>query len=40
MDVRIELPDEEERASLEALAAILVPIDDLERAREILGIAF
>ena len=40
MDVRIELPGEEERASLEALAAILVRIDDLERAREILGIAF
>jgi hypothetical protein len=40
MDVRIELPGEEERASLEALAAILVRIEDLERAREILGIAF
>jgi hypothetical protein len=40
MDVRIELPGEEERASLEALAAIFVRIDDLERAREILGIAF
>ncbi len=40
LDVRIELPGEEERASLEALAAILVRIDDLERAREILGIVF
>jgi hypothetical protein len=40
VDVRIELPGEEERASLEALAAIFVRIDDLERAREILGIAF
>jgi hypothetical protein len=40
LDVRIELPGEEQRASLEALAAILVRIDDLDRAREILGIAF
>jgi hypothetical protein len=40
VDVRIELPLEEERASLEAQAAILVRTDDLERAREILGIAF
>jgi hypothetical protein len=40
VDVRIELPLEEERASLEAQAAILVRTDDLERAREILGITF
>jgi hypothetical protein len=40
VDVRIELPGEEERASLDAQAAILVPVDDLDRAREILGISF
>jgi hypothetical protein len=40
VDVRIELPGEAERASPTAQAAILVPVEDLERAREILGIAF
>jgi hypothetical protein len=40
VDVRIELPGEEERGSLDALAAILVPVDDLDRAREVLGIVF
>jgi hypothetical protein len=40
VDVRIELPLEGERSSLEAQAAILVRTGDLERAREILGIAF
>lgn len=40
VDVRIELPGEAERASLDAQAQILVPIDVLERAREILGIVF
>jgi hypothetical protein len=40
VDIRIELPGEEERANLEAQATILVRIDDLERAREILAIAF
>ena len=40
VDVRIELPGEAERASPTAQAAILVPVEDLDRAREILGIAF
>ena len=40
VDVRIELPGQAERASPAAEAAILVPVDDLDRAREILGIAF
>ena len=40
VDVRIELPGEQERASLDANAAILVPVDDLDRAREILRITF
>jgi hypothetical protein len=40
VDVRIELPGEAERTSLDAQAQILVPIDALERAREILGIVF
>ena len=40
VDVRLELPGEAERSSLEAQAQILVPIDALERAREILGIVF
>jgi hypothetical protein len=39
VDVRIELPDETERTSPAAQAAILVPVEELERAREILGIA-
>jgi hypothetical protein len=39
VDVRIELPDRTERASPTAQAAILVPVDELDRAREILGIA-
>lgn len=38
LDVRIELPDEAERSSPAAQAAILVPVDELDRAREILGI--
>jgi hypothetical protein len=38
VDVRIELPDEAERASPTAQAAILVPVEELDRAREILGI--
>jgi hypothetical protein len=38
VDIRIELPDEAERASPTAQAAILVPVDELDRAREILGI--
>jgi hypothetical protein len=38
VDVRIELPDEAERASPAAQAAILVPAQELDRAREILGI--
>jgi hypothetical protein len=38
VDVRIELPDEAERASPAAQAAIMVPVEDLDRAREILGI--
>ncbi len=38
VDVRIELPGVEERASTKAQAAILVPVDELHRAREILGI--
>jgi hypothetical protein len=38
VDVRIELPDEAERASPAAQAAILVPVQELDRAREILGI--
>jgi hypothetical protein len=40
VDVRLELPDEAERTSPAAHAAILVPVGDLDRAREILGIAF
>ena len=40
VDVRIELPDETERASPAAQAAILVPVEELDRARAILGIAF
>jgi hypothetical protein len=40
VDVRIELPNGSERASPAAQAAILVPADELDRAREILGIAF
>jgi hypothetical protein len=40
VDVRIELPGKEERGSPTAKAAILVPVEHLERAREILGIAF
>ena len=40
VDVRIELPSEEERGSFNALAAILVPADDLDRARKVLGIVF
>jgi len=40
IDVRIELPDEAERASPVAQGAILVPVEELARAREILGIAF
>jgi hypothetical protein len=39
VDVRIELPDETERTSPAAQAAILVPIAELDRARAILGIA-
>lgn len=39
VDVRIELPDQTERASPAAQAAILVPVEELDRAREILGIA-
>jgi hypothetical protein len=39
IDVRIELPDERDRASPVAQAAILVPVEELDRAREILGIA-
>jgi hypothetical protein len=38
LDVRIELPDEAERKSPGAQAAILVPVQELDRAREILGI--
>ncbi|HEV2952267.1 MAG TPA: hypothetical protein VGZ51_09190, partial [Actinomycetota bacterium] len=38
VDIRIELPDEAERASPVAQAAILVPVEELDRAREILGI--
>lgn len=38
VDVRIELPGEEERASTKAQAAILVPVEELDLAREILGI--
>lgn len=38
VDVRIELPDEAERASPAAQAAILVPVEELDHAREILGI--
>jgi hypothetical protein len=38
LDVRIELPNEAERASPTAQAAILVPVEELDRAREILGI--
>jgi hypothetical protein len=38
VDVRIELPDGTERDSPTARAAILVPVEDLDRAREILGI--
>lgn len=40
VDLRIELPNEVERASPTAQAAILVPVEELDRAREILGIAF
>ena len=40
VDVRIELPGEAERASPTPQAAILVPIEELKRAREILGIEF
>jgi hypothetical protein len=40
VDVRIELPGEAERGSPTAQAAILVQVEDLDRAREILGIAF
>ena len=40
VDVRIELPDETERNAPSARASILVPADDLDRARKILGIAF
>ena len=40
VDVRIELPGEAERGSPTAQAAILVAVEDLDRAREILGIAF
>jgi hypothetical protein len=38
VDVRLELPDEAERTSPTAQAAILVPVEELDRAREILGI--
>jgi hypothetical protein len=38
VDVRIELPDGTERDSPMAHAAILVRVEDLDRAREILGI--
>jgi hypothetical protein len=38
VDVRIELPNETDRTSPGAQAAILVPIEELDRAREILGI--
>ncbi|MGI8617005.1 MAG: hypothetical protein ACR2L4_09555 [Actinomycetota bacterium] len=38
VDVRIELPGEAERASARTQAAILVPIEELNLAREILGI--
>ena len=40
VDVRLELPDEAERTSPVAQAAILVPVEELDRARAILGIAF
>jgi hypothetical protein len=40
VDVRIELPDEADRASPATQAAILVPVEELDRAREILGIEF
>lgn len=40
VDVRLELPNEEERGSPAAQATILVPVEDLDRAREILGISF
>ena len=40
VDVRIELPNGSERASPAAQATILVPAEELDRAREILGIAF
>jgi hypothetical protein len=40
VDVRIELPDEAERDSPAAQAAIFVPLEELDRAREILAIAF
>jgi hypothetical protein len=39
VDVRIELPGEAERWMPMAQAAILVPVGELERAREILRIA-
>ncbi|MBA3737723.1 MAG: hypothetical protein H0W97_04080 [Actinobacteria bacterium] len=38
VDVRIELPDEAARASSAAQAAILVPVEELDLSREILGI--
>jgi hypothetical protein len=38
VDVRIELPDQAERESPGAQAAILVPVQELDRAREILGL--
>ena len=38
VDVRIELPDGAERGSSAAQAAIMVPVEELDRAREILGI--
>jgi hypothetical protein len=40
VDVRLELPDEAERTSPVAQAAILVPVEELDHARKILGIAF
>jgi hypothetical protein len=40
VDVRIELPNGAERASPAAQAAILVPVEELDRARKILGIAY
>ena len=40
VDVRVELPNDAERGSPAAQATILVPVEELDRAREILGIAF